>query len=250
MRDIGKNIRQLRIQKKMTQDELAQALFVTRQTVSNYETGRSRPDVEMVVQMAQVLQTDANTILYGPEEVTQRSRRLRKLVLPLSLTAVLGLGILVAVHWLHQRNAIYYDSVYAGLLIRGWIIPLWLTLAGFSAAVLIHGLTGLQRFHMPAAKWIRWGVWGAFALYALVILPVSLFLVRCAVELMILRPKGDYSFSASFSFLPGWDQLAYLLLGYSGNGGFWKALLDCLRTVLFSLGGVLLWLTGKPEASE
>ena len=37
MRDIGKNIRQLRTEKNMTQDELARKLFVTRQTVSNYE---------------------------------------------------------------------------------------------------------------------------------------------------------------------------------------------------------------------
>ena len=41
MRDIGKNIRTLREKKGMTQEELAQALFVTRQTVSNYETGVS-----------------------------------------------------------------------------------------------------------------------------------------------------------------------------------------------------------------
>ena len=40
MRDIGKNIRDLRIRSNMTQDELAQKLFVTRQTVSNYETGK------------------------------------------------------------------------------------------------------------------------------------------------------------------------------------------------------------------
>ncbi|HIR10446.1 MAG TPA: helix-turn-helix transcriptional regulator, partial [Candidatus Avoscillospira stercoripullorum] len=38
MRDIGKNIRTLRIRRGLTQDELAEALFVTRQTVSNYET--------------------------------------------------------------------------------------------------------------------------------------------------------------------------------------------------------------------
>ena len=48
MRDIGKNIRQLRIRRNMTQDDLARALFVTRQTVSNYETGKSRPDIEML----------------------------------------------------------------------------------------------------------------------------------------------------------------------------------------------------------
>ena len=40
MRDIGKNIRTLRIRRGLTQDELAEAMFVTRQTVSNY---RDRP---------------------------------------------------------------------------------------------------------------------------------------------------------------------------------------------------------------
>lgn len=49
MRDIGKNIKALRKKKGMTQEALAEALFVTRQTVSNYETGRSRPDLDMLV---------------------------------------------------------------------------------------------------------------------------------------------------------------------------------------------------------
>ena len=42
MRDIGKNIRSLRMQKGMTQEQFAEKLFVTRQTVSNYETGVSQ----------------------------------------------------------------------------------------------------------------------------------------------------------------------------------------------------------------
>ena len=41
MRDIGKNIRDLRIVQNLTQDQLAEKLFVTRQTVSNYENGVS-----------------------------------------------------------------------------------------------------------------------------------------------------------------------------------------------------------------
>lgn len=41
MNEIGKNIRFLRQQRKMSQDQLAEALHVTRQTVSNYETGVS-----------------------------------------------------------------------------------------------------------------------------------------------------------------------------------------------------------------
>ena len=42
MGDIGKNIRQQRIQKNMTQDDLAARIHATRQTVSNYETGVSQ----------------------------------------------------------------------------------------------------------------------------------------------------------------------------------------------------------------
>ena len=42
MRDVGKNIRWARERKNYTQAELAGLLFITRQTVSNYETGVSQ----------------------------------------------------------------------------------------------------------------------------------------------------------------------------------------------------------------
>ena len=50
MRDIGKNIRSLRQKRNISQDQLAQTLHVTRQTTSNSESGRSRPDVEMLAE--------------------------------------------------------------------------------------------------------------------------------------------------------------------------------------------------------
>ena len=74
MRDIGKNLKLLRQAKNMTQEELADALFVTRQTVSNYENGRSRPDVDMLIKIAQILQTDVNTLIYGPELPKNKKR--------------------------------------------------------------------------------------------------------------------------------------------------------------------------------
>lgn len=65
MRDIGKNIRIRRIQKNMTQEELAGLLFVTRQTVSNYETGRSSPDLDMLIQISDALEANVNAIIHG-----------------------------------------------------------------------------------------------------------------------------------------------------------------------------------------
>lgn len=66
MRDIGKNIRSLRSKKNITQDELAEKLFVSRQTISNYETGRSRPDVDTLVHISEILDVEVQELLYGP----------------------------------------------------------------------------------------------------------------------------------------------------------------------------------------
>ena len=98
MRDIGKNIRSLREAKNLTQDQLAEKLYVTRQTVSNYETGRSRPDIDMLMKMAEVLDTDIHILLYGPQfDPDLRKKRLRFL-----FGAALLLLWLLLLHDLHN----------------------------------------------------------------------------------------------------------------------------------------------------
>ena len=64
--NIGKNIKAIRQTKGMTQNDLANALYVTRQTVSNYENGRSQPDLDMLLKIAEILETDVNAVIYGP----------------------------------------------------------------------------------------------------------------------------------------------------------------------------------------
>ena len=80
MRDIGKNIRQLREQAGMTQEAFAEKLFVTRQTVSNYENGRTRPDLEMLVTIAGVLHADVNHLLYGVPTPPDKKRLIWQLI--------------------------------------------------------------------------------------------------------------------------------------------------------------------------
>lgn len=98
MRDIGKNIKDLRSQKNLTQDELAEKLFVTRQTVSNYETGRSRPDVEMLAKIADVLDTDANTVIYGMSEDIGRKKKYTAT----AIGAAMILLLILPIPWLNS----------------------------------------------------------------------------------------------------------------------------------------------------
>lgn len=55
MANIGKNIAKLRRAKGLTQDDLAQKLFITRQTVSGWEIGRTQPGLDVLGELADVL---------------------------------------------------------------------------------------------------------------------------------------------------------------------------------------------------
>ena len=49
---LGKNIIKIRKENNLTQDELAEKYFVTRQTISNWEIGKSYPDLETLVKLS------------------------------------------------------------------------------------------------------------------------------------------------------------------------------------------------------
>ncbi len=67
MNDIAANIRTLRRKRGMSQEQLAQALHVTRQTVSAWERGLSRPGLDALGQIARALEAEEEQLLYGPE---------------------------------------------------------------------------------------------------------------------------------------------------------------------------------------
>ena len=70
---IGKNIKKIRTEKGMTQEQLAESLHVTRQAVSNWEQGKSQPDVETLSAMAEVFEVPMENLIYGKESYTHQS---------------------------------------------------------------------------------------------------------------------------------------------------------------------------------
>jgi len=67
MNIVSNSIKKLRKEKGMTQDELAEKLNVTRQAVSNWETGRTQPDIETLTKLAGVFDVSVERIIYGSE---------------------------------------------------------------------------------------------------------------------------------------------------------------------------------------
>lgn len=60
---LNKNIKNLRKNKGLSQEELAIKLHVVRQTVSKWENGLSVPDSEMLIALARELDSSVNTLI-------------------------------------------------------------------------------------------------------------------------------------------------------------------------------------------
>ena len=68
MNMVSDSIKKLRKEKKLTQDQLAEQLHVTRQAISNWEMGKTQPDVETLTQLAKIFGVSVERIIYGKEK--------------------------------------------------------------------------------------------------------------------------------------------------------------------------------------
>ena len=69
----GDVVRRLREGKKLTQEELAERLFVSSKTVSKWETGKGFPDIGLLEPLAKALDISVIELLSG-EDIRNRNR--------------------------------------------------------------------------------------------------------------------------------------------------------------------------------
>lgn len=60
---------ELRTKNKLSQDELAEKLYVTRQAVSRWETGETTPNVETLKLLSKLFDVSINTLLGSPRKL-------------------------------------------------------------------------------------------------------------------------------------------------------------------------------------
>jgi len=70
--DFGAQIKKLRTSRKLTQEQIAQKLNVSRQTISSWENNRNLPDLEMVVLIAQIFNISLDNLILGDPTMTDK----------------------------------------------------------------------------------------------------------------------------------------------------------------------------------
>ena len=65
--DIGSKIKSARLEKKLTQEQVAELLGVSRQTISNWENEKSYPDIISVIKMSDCYEVSLDYLLKGEQ---------------------------------------------------------------------------------------------------------------------------------------------------------------------------------------
>lgn len=59
---IGQRIKEYRKIYNLSQDDLSEKLFVSRQTISNWETGKTYPDIQIIISLSLLFNVSLNEL--------------------------------------------------------------------------------------------------------------------------------------------------------------------------------------------
>ncbi|MBF0991041.1 MAG: helix-turn-helix transcriptional regulator, partial [Atopobium sp.] len=98
---IGKVLQELRKEKGLTQEQLAEQMGVTRRTVSRWETGSNMPDLDILMELSDFYAVDLREILCGERTREHMDEELRETVLEVADYSNDEKGrLLQRLHWL------------------------------------------------------------------------------------------------------------------------------------------------------
>ena len=97
--ELGKNIVKIRKDNKLTQDDLAEKYYVTRQTISNWENGKSYPDLETLVKISDDFNISLDVLLKEDnkmvKDISKKQKDYKWFKIFLIILNIIGIGCLI-----------------------------------------------------------------------------------------------------------------------------------------------------------
>lgn len=128
--ELANQIKKYRTDLHLSQEELAEKVYVTRQTISNWENEKSYPDIHSLLLLSSVFQVSLDQLIKG--DVTIMKEQINKE----ELKQFDRDGNILAVFFLLMILTFIPLTKFLG--VYGWIIALVLWLAGLSFAIRVE----------------------------------------------------------------------------------------------------------------
>lgn len=206
--DIGAKIKNARNDAGLTQEQAAEALGVSRQTISNWENEKSYPDIISVVKMSDLYSISLDALLkednavkenylgYLEEStnVVKSKEKLSKLILILTYLGIWAFSLIF--YWMFTSGS---DAMAYGLIFQWLIMPIttfivaiiigkrnyfekkkWLSSLVFCVLFSLHDYATFDFSHMIATKAIMWPSSPTYGLVGLVIALIGMLIGTAA----------------------------------------------------------------------
>ena len=128
--DIGSKIKAARMEKKFTQEQVAEVLGVSRQTISNWENGKSYPDIISVIKMSECYGVSLDYLLKGEEKmsayydfleestnVVKSTGNRNKIIIILSYMLIWSLAMIAFWFFTSGSDAMGYSLMYLWIIL-------------------------------------------------------------------------------------------------------------------------------------
>ena len=92
--ELGNKIKYYRNEKELSQEELAERVYVSRQTISNWENNKSYPDINSIVLLSEIFEISIDNLIKGDVEQMKKeinSEEVKKLNFYATMMAILML---------------------------------------------------------------------------------------------------------------------------------------------------------------
>lgn len=96
--ELGNKIKYYRGEKEFSQEELAERVYVSRQTISNWENNKSYPDINSIVLLSEIFEISIDNLIKGDVEQMKKeinSEEVKKLKFYATIIVVLMLAALI-----------------------------------------------------------------------------------------------------------------------------------------------------------
>ncbi|MBM6738823.1 helix-turn-helix domain-containing protein [Faecalicatena fissicatena] len=237
MAKIGRNIREQRMKKGLSQEELAARLYVTRQTISNYETGRSNPDVEMLTRLAEALDTDIQLFIYG-EPKKRNVKEIRRAAARLAVILLLYVISQVIAGYEEDAARTTYMMPCISLFMRLTGYPVLFLWTGSTVTSLIMAVTGGKSTFLARKSVVHRTVLVPFAGCLFFMAPYSLSFIAMKIwawaDVLLYPEKTMRSYGFNFGPVLGHIYFHMMDFIFTYSSGIY---------MICFVAGCVLWLT-------
>ena len=124
--NISNTIREQRNNLSLSQEELGEKIYVTRQTISNWETGKSYPDINSLILLSQVFDMTIDNLVKGDIEMMEQKIEQTDIQAMDRYAIVMGIGYVIAL--ILFPTSLFLGSV-PGIVLAGLVYAITLYFA-------------------------------------------------------------------------------------------------------------------------